>query len=88
MNQIDDEDDANDDWEDPDLAEQDEHDDPEQIPCPFCHKPVAENAEICPHCGNFMFSEDAPSPRTPAWKWLVVMVLVAMLSGLIYFFAR
>src|SRR5438552_12616210 len=73
------------DWEDPDPADQDEHDDPEEIPCPFCKRPVAEIADICPACGNFILAEDAPRARKPAWKWLVVIVLAAMLSGLIYF---
>ena len=87
MNQADDED-FIDDREDPDLADQDQDDDPEQIPCPFCHKAVAENAEICPHCGNFMFSEDAPRERTSAWKWIVVIVLVIIFSGLIFFLRK
>jgi hypothetical protein len=76
------------DWEDPDPSDQDDHDDPEAIPCPFCRKPVVENADICPHCGNYIFAEDAAPERKPVWLWVVVVLLIAMLSGLIYFFVR
>jgi hypothetical protein len=87
MSKLYDEDEADEDWEDPDPSDQDDHDDPDAVPCPFCKKPVSEIADICPHCGNYMFSADAP-PRKPAWKWVVVVVLVAILSGMIYFLVR
>jgi hypothetical protein len=85
LDEHDDEDEPREDWEDPDQSDQDDHDDPEQLPCPFCRKPVAEIADICPHCGNFMFSEDAPAERKPVWKWVVVILLVLLLAGVIYF---
>ena len=84
LDEHDDEDETREDWEDPQEQDQDRDDDPEQIPCPFCGKRVAEIADICPHCGNFMFSHDAPGERKALWKWVVVILLVVVLAGLMY----
>ncbi len=88
MKDIDDENDddaTTDDWEDPEPWDQDDINEPEEIPCPYCGKPVSELAELCPHCRSYISGEDSPGTRKPIWKWLVVGLLIAMLSGLIYF---
>ena len=66
-----DEDDDLDDLDDPDAAD-DESD--ETVPCPHCRRPVYEDAERCPACGQYLSREDAP-PRRLAW-WLVLGVVV------------
>ena len=67
--------------EDPDESDQDDpgDDDAETVPCPYCRKPVHEDAEICPHCGSFISAEDAPR-RRPPWIWIgVALCLVPAL---------
>ena len=88
MKDIDDENDDDataDDWEDPEPWDQDDINEAEEIPCPYCGKPVSELAELCPNCRSYISGEDSPGTRKPIWKWLVVGLLIAMLSGLIYF---
>jgi len=71
------------DSEGPDASDVDDGDDDETVPCPYCRKPVYEQAELCPHCGSFISSEDAPR-RHPWWIWagvavcLIVVVLWMM----------
>ena len=73
--------------EEPDLSDRDDPDDAdwdddegderaETVPCPYCRKPVFEQAELCPHCRNFISHEDAPS-RKPLW------ILVGVIACLI-----
>ena len=45
-------------------------------PCPYCGKPVYEQAELCPHCRSYISREDAV-PHKPRWVVIVVIVLVA-----------
>lgn len=69
--------------DDPDESDMDDGDDPEAVPCPYCRKPVSEDAEICPHCHSFISFQDAPRQRP--W-WLIaaaVAVLAAILLGLV-----
>jgi hypothetical protein len=47
------------------------------VPCPFCQKPVYDNAEWCPHCRNYLFY-DGPPPMQKPW-WLLGGVLVCLL---------
>jgi hypothetical protein len=82
MRDTDEQDQRDEDWEDPDPSDQDSHDDPEMVPCPDCGKSIPEIVDFCPHCYAYI-SQDAPR-RSPIWKWVVVIALVAMLSGLFY----
>ena len=52
--------------EEPDESDTDAGDDAEVVPCPYCGKGVHEEAEVCPHCRNFIVAEDA-SRRRPWW---------------------
>jgi hypothetical protein len=47
----------------------DTNDDVETVPCPYCRRPIYEEAERCPHCENYLSCEDAPTHRP--W-WLVI----------------
>src|SRR5262249_13446496 len=50
------------------------------VPCPYCGRPVYEDAERCPYCENYISSEDAPS-RRPWWIVAVAMVCLAVVVG-------
>ena len=74
---------------DPDESDTDDDEGDERaetVPCPYCRKPVYEQAEVCPSCGNYISGEDAPR-RRPWWIWLgvalclIVVVLVWVFSG-------
>jgi hypothetical protein len=72
----------NEDWEDPDPSDQDKNDDAEDIPCPFCRKPVSELADVCPHCGNYIARDEPILRGRPMWK-IVVILLLLVFTGLI-----
>jgi predicted nucleic acid-binding Zn ribbon protein len=44
-------------------------------PCPHCHRPIYEQAEVCPHCGNYV-STTTNSTRKPLW--IVIGILIAL----------
>ena len=72
--------------EDPLASDQDprEADDVEEsIRCPFCKKPIHENADVCNHCGNFVGGADAPR-HLPVLIW--VGVTLAALCVLVWIF--
>jgi hypothetical protein len=58
-----------DDWDDEDDVEETDLDldDDETVPCPYCRRPVHEDAERCPHCETYISREDAPPARRPWW---------------------
>ena len=68
-----------DDRDDPDESDMDDDDDPEAVACPYCRRPMSEDADICPHCGNFISFEDAPRRR----PWWVVAAVVALMGALL-----
>jgi len=42
------------------------------IPCPYCVREIYEDSPRCPHCGQYISGEDAPTGRpqcgsSPAW---------------------
>ncbi len=49
-------------------------DDDYTIPCPWCKRPIHEDAEQCPYCEHYISEEDAPPKRKP-W-WIIVGVLI------------
>jgi hypothetical protein len=62
-------------------AEADDFDTPDgeddvTIPCPYCHRPIHEESERCPHCGEYISVEDVPAARKPWW------LLVGVAAGL------
>jgi hypothetical protein len=71
--------------EDQDPSEYDDDDDDDQVdqvPCPYCGKPVYERAEVCPHCRSYISREDAPrSPSrrgVPLWVWVGAALVMAV----------
>jgi predicted nucleic acid-binding Zn ribbon protein len=78
-------DDAGDDDEDdsvdrdlPDESDMDSFDEPGVMPCPYCRKLVSEDAELCPHCKNYISIEDAPA-RNPGWITFGVIITIAII---------
>ncbi len=64
------------DLHDDEFPQPDEDDDGDDtVPCPHCRTPVYEDAELCPHCGNYLSREDAPGRPL---VWLVVGVLACL----------
>ena len=64
--------------EGPDKSDLDDRKDAETIACPYCRRPVYEQAELCPHCGSYLSFEDAPR-RYPWWLWAgVILGLIAV----------
>ena len=70
-----------DDRDDPDASDMDDGDAPAMVECPYCGKQMIEEAEICPHCRNFVSSEDAPRHRP---RWLVAGVVVCVVIVVIW----
>jgi hypothetical protein len=44
--------------------------------CPACRKPIYEDTERCPHCGEFISSADT-SDRKPMWVIIAAIVCLA-----------
>jgi predicted nucleic acid-binding Zn ribbon protein len=69
------------DSQDPDQADAKEDEDSvDTDPCPYCGKPVYEQAEVCPHCGKYISREESLPPRKPIWIILgAIFTLIAFL---------
>jgi hypothetical protein len=68
------------DREDPDPQDADWDDETDTVPCPYCKKQIAGEAEWCPHCGNYISQEDAPSEAKPIWliAGFIIVVLIVL----------
>lgn len=66
-------------WDDDPEAPQerdldDGDDETPTVPCPHCGQPVADFAERCPSCGDWII----PGPhRSRASRWLIVTAILA-----------
>lgn len=69
---------SDDDWDDdePSWDEDAEGDDDYTLPCPFCKRPIHEDAQRCPYCEHYISEEDRP-PQRKAW-WIVIGALVCL----------
>jgi len=65
-------DDADEEW-----VEDDGEPDDDVLACPSCRRPVHEDAQQCPHCGDWM-TPVAPSSRTQRWAWVAVVIVLAL----------
>ncbi len=67
--------------EDDDLDDADDADDDSDvtIDCPYCGAEMYDDAEQCPHCGQYISAEDAPREGKPAWIIVVILLCVAMM---------
>lgn len=71
-------DDGKDQREEPD----DDSEDEETIPCPYCGKPVWENSPRCPSCENYLSRDEAPADRLPSW--VIAGFVLALLATLLW----
>jgi hypothetical protein len=53
--------------------------DDDQMPCPYCKARIYEDSERCPHCGNYISEEDAPTGRP---LWIVIGAVIALAVAL------
>jgi endogenous inhibitor of DNA gyrase (YacG/DUF329 family) len=55
------------------------------IPCPQCGRPIYEDAERCPYCGEYVSDHDAAPTRKPWWiilgTLLVFYVVYRWIAG-------
>ena len=68
-------------WPDPqDCTPEDAE--PDEVPCPNCQNLIYEEAEQCPHCGEWV---DRPSfSRGAVWGVLAVLVILAFLLSFVF----
>jgi len=53
-------------------------DDAATVLCRYCREEIHEDADRCPHCGQYQSAEDAPSePKSKTWIVLMVLALLA-----------
>jgi hypothetical protein len=65
------------DHEYPDPDENDDEDD--LIPCPSCGRPIFDDAEQCPHCGDYVVA-GSTSPLAGKPAWYVLLALMGILA--------
>jgi hypothetical protein len=66
-------------WADDEDEDRDPADDGEgepTVPCQYCRREMHEDSPRCPHCGNYVSREDAPTSRKP-W-WIIIGGLAAL----------
>jgi hypothetical protein len=66
-------------WDDTEADEPADEDD-DTVPCPYCKKPVHEDAERCPHCESYISAEDTPPTHKPWW----IIIGAAACLGVVY----
>jgi predicted nucleic acid-binding Zn ribbon protein len=49
----------------------------ETEPCPYCGKPVYEQAEVCPHCKSFLSIEEGRGAGRPKWMVIAALLVIA-----------
>ena len=82
-----DDNDSGNDFDDADGFDDDVEDDDESEPtvsCPWCDREIHEDAQRCPHCGQYISSEDGPSGRKPWWIVAGVLLCLAMVVGWLF----
>lgn len=71
--------DDDDDRDDPlpeDVDDADGDDDPAMMACPNCRKAVVEDAQQCPHCGDWI----TPVERRGGKRMVTVLAILVMLG--------
>ena len=74
-------DDSDDDWEDPDFDDADDGT-AELVPCPACGEEIYEEAEQCPHCGNYVVRSTSAFAGRPIW--FCVLGLLGVVATVLY----
>lgn len=63
-----------------DVDDETDEDGDDTIPCPNCREPVFDDAEQCPHCGEYLTGETARQGPKPTWIIVTVVVLLIALA--------
>jgi predicted nucleic acid-binding Zn ribbon protein len=72
----------------PDASDQDDDDGSvDTVACPSCGADVYEQAERCPHCGQYQSGERA-RPQRRGLKWLIAVAFVCLLIVLVMWTTR
>jgi hypothetical protein len=50
--------------------------DDDTVPCPYCRRPIHEDAQRCPYCEHYISDEDAPAGHK-SW-WLIAGALLCL----------
>jgi hypothetical protein len=69
--------DHDDDWDDDEVPwDGTDGEDDYTVPCPYCKRPIHEDAQRCPYCEHYISAEDSP----PAWKpwWIIVGAVICL----------
>ena len=87
MSYDDDDDDRYDDYDaDDDSADgavdYDSDDSDVTIDCPYCGEAMYDDAEQCPHCGQYLSAEDQPRESKPWWIVATAIVLLVIMLWL------
>jgi predicted nucleic acid-binding Zn ribbon protein len=67
-----------DEWSD-DSEWADDPADSVETPCPACGKPVYEDTDKCPHCGEWISPLGEAERRSRTWFWPVIVTLLIIL---------
>lgn len=71
--------DVDDEWDEDD-------DETDTVPCPYCHRPVSEDTPRCPYCEQYISGEDAP-PAPKPW-WILVGAVLGLIAAYWWVFGR
>ena len=51
----------------------------EELPCPSCGEPVYEEADRCPHCGDYITPGRGPATRNLP-RWMLVLGVIGVIG--------
>ena len=74
-----------DDWEDPDYGDDDygDDDEPELLACPECGGEVYEDAEQCPHCGQYIKPGGSTSVLSGRPFWFIALAIAGIIAVIV-----
>lgn len=62
-------------WDDEDLDDGES----EEAACPACGRSVYEDADKCPHCGEWITPTGEAQRRSRTWFWPVLVVVLILM---------
>jgi hypothetical protein len=65
------------DWSDDDDWSADSDGDGETVDCPSCGREIYDDAEQCPHCGEYLTEADRLGRGKPLWLVITAIVVLA-----------
>ncbi len=71
--------------DDPQQRDWDDDDETPTVPCPACRQPVADVADRCPHCGEWIIAGAGDEPRRHPWFVIAVVCALLAIGGYVLF---